>query len=293
MAVQELIPNDNKTGLIAKIATRYGVDPNKLLDTLKMTAFKQRGNQPTEITNEQMMALLIVADQYRLNPFTKEIFAFPQDGGIVPIVGVDGWSRIINNHKAMDGLEFVDVGEVTPRGKSKQPCPDGIQCILHRKDREHPIKCTEWYEECYRDTRPWNDMPRRQLRHKAMIQTSRIGFSFVGIYDEEEGQRIIEGEFTVESTEATGGTAAAINEAVKNNPPAEAAKDTNDAEIVEPAIVGEEVFDAKSMRVLIDSSKHEESIDYARSLIGDNFKGKDRETLLDYLAKRWEEIEKE
>jgi hypothetical protein len=29
------------------------------------------------VTDEQMMALLIVADQYGLNPFTKEIYGYP------------------------------------------------------------------------------------------------------------------------------------------------------------------------------------------------------------------------
>ena len=42
------------------------------------------------------MALLIVADQYGLNPFTREIFAFDDKrAGIVPVVSVDGWSRIL------------------------------------------------------------------------------------------------------------------------------------------------------------------------------------------------------
>ncbi|MBJ6899981.1 recombinase RecT, partial [Vibrio cholerae] len=64
-----------KPKLIQRFAERSGVDPNKLFDTLKATAFRHRdGSAPT---NEQMMALLVVADQYGLNPFTKEIFAFP------------------------------------------------------------------------------------------------------------------------------------------------------------------------------------------------------------------------
>ncbi|TXY52089.1 hypothetical protein FXE74_18715, partial [Vibrio cholerae] len=54
--------------LIGKLAEKFGVDPNKFWETLKATAFRQsNGVIPT---NEQMMALLIVADQYGLNPFT-------------------------------------------------------------------------------------------------------------------------------------------------------------------------------------------------------------------------------
>ena len=87
----------NKT-LIQKFAERFSVDSEKVIDILKATAFRQKaGSAP--VTDEQMMALLIVADQYDLNPFTREIYAFPdKQNGIVPVVGVDGWSRIINQH---------------------------------------------------------------------------------------------------------------------------------------------------------------------------------------------------
>ncbi len=41
---------------------------------------------------------------------------------------------------------------------------------------------------------PWQTHTKRMLRHKALIQCSRIAFGFVGIYDEDEAQRIIEGQ---------------------------------------------------------------------------------------------------
>jgi hypothetical protein len=86
----------SKPNLIAKFAERFTVEPSRVLPTLKATAFKVKNG---EATDEQMMALLIVADQYGLNPFTKEIYAFPdKQNGIVPVVGLDGWSRIINEN---------------------------------------------------------------------------------------------------------------------------------------------------------------------------------------------------
>lgn len=162
--------------LVAKIAAKYGVDPDKMLNTLKATAFRQKD---AEISNEQMMALLIVADQYGLNPFTKEIYAFPDKGGIIPIVGVDGWARIINEHPQFDGMEF---------SKDESECT----CTIYRKDRSHPIQVTEYMAECRRPTSPWSSHPRRMLRHKAMIQCARIAFGFVGIHDDDEAERIIE-----------------------------------------------------------------------------------------------------
>lgn len=179
-AIAEQIPQVNGQTLVARFASRYGVDPNKLLASMRATCFKQRDG---EVTNEQMMALLVVADQYKLNPFTKEIFAFPDKGGIVPVVGVDGWSRIINEHPQFDGMDF-------------EAADDGswLTCVIHRKDRSHPIRVTEYMAEVKRDTQPWKSHPRRMLRHKTLIQCARIAFGFAGIYDEDEAERIVEAE---------------------------------------------------------------------------------------------------
>jgi len=173
----EIATQAQKPSLLTKFATRYSVDPNKMLETLKATAFK--GN----VSNEQMIALLIVADQYKLNPFTKEIYAFPDKGGIVPVVGVDGWMRLMNEHPQFDGIEF-------------QQDEDSCTCTIYRKDRSHPISTTEYMDECKRGTQPWQSHPRRMLRHKALIQCARIAFGFAGIYDQDEAERIVEKDIT-------------------------------------------------------------------------------------------------
>lgn len=166
--------------LLAKIASKYSVDPNKMLTTLKATAFKG------DVSNEQMMALLIVADQYGLNPWTKEIYAFPdRQNGIVPVIGVDGWARIINSHDQFDGMNFEQDN-------------DSCTCTIYRKDRAHPIQVTEYMSECKRSVGPWQSHPKRMLRHKAMIQCARLAFGFVGVYDQDEAERIVEKDITPE-----------------------------------------------------------------------------------------------
>ncbi len=169
-----------KGSLIERMAGRYGIDANKMLVTLKATAFKTRQGDP-EVSNEQMMALLVVAEQHGLNPWTKEIYAFPDRTGIVPVVGVDGWSRIINTNEQFDGMDFVE-----------DEAGNWVECAIYRKDRSHPIKIREWFTECKRDTAPWKSHPRRMLRHKAMIQCARLAFGFGGIYDQDEAERIEE-----------------------------------------------------------------------------------------------------
>ena len=95
----------------SKLAKTFGVegDGAELIATLKATAFKG------QVSDAQMAALLMVANQYGLSPWTKEIYAFPdQKNGIVPVVGVDGWSRIINSDEAFDGMEFCKMTKAAP-----------------------------------------------------------------------------------------------------------------------------------------------------------------------------------
>lgn len=163
------------TQQVSQLAAKFAIpDSGELTAVLKATAFKG------QVSDAQMSALLIVASQYGLNPWTKEIYAFPdKNNGIVPVVGVDGWARIINTHPQFDGMDFNDDGE-------------SVECVIYRKDRSHPIKAREYMVECKRGTAPWQSHPRRMLRHKAMIQCARLAFGYVGIYEQDEAERIME-----------------------------------------------------------------------------------------------------
>lgn len=161
-----------KRSVIGSLAARLECDPAKLAAMLKKTAFEACRSE------EEFMAACVVANSYQLNPVLKEVYAFPvKSGAVVPIVSIDGWLKIINRHPALDGIEFEE-GD------------DRCTAVIHRKDREHPTKVTEWLSECRGDTEPWKRWPKRMLRHKALIQCARIAFGFAGIYDEDEGERI-------------------------------------------------------------------------------------------------------
>ena len=190
------------TTLTGKLASRLGMEGSTELENiLKVTAFKQRdGNPPSDA---QMTALMIVANQYGLNPWTKEIYAYPdKQNGIVPVVGVDGWSRIINDHPQLDGIEFKYSAE-TVTHKSKV-CHEWIECLIYRKDRSKPIVIREFFSEVVRSvsfSTPWDSHPNRMHRHKTLIQCARVAFGFSGIYDDDEAQRITEKEMgTIDRT---------------------------------------------------------------------------------------------
>ena len=157
-------------GVLGAMAERYGIQPDRLQPALeKLWSVKER---------EILVSLCIVANQYGLNPFTREIYAFTDKGGkVVPVVGVDGWIRIINEHPMFDGLETTTASD----GES-------VTCTIWRKDRTRPITVTEYMRECKRNTDPWSKCPLRMLRHRAIIQCARVAFGFTGIYEQDEAE---------------------------------------------------------------------------------------------------------
>ncbi len=172
------VVNIEKKSLVQQLGSKFKIESSDLETTLAATAFKLPGGK--KVSPEQMRALLIIADQYGLNPFAREIYAFPDSfGGVVPVVGVDGWSRIINENPQFDGMEF-------------RQDKDSCTCIIYRKDRSHPTTVTEYTAECSRSTAPWKSHPKRMMRHKSLIQCARLAFGLVGIFDPDEAERIVE-----------------------------------------------------------------------------------------------------
>lgn len=171
------INQNGQKKLSQMMAERFHVDPKQFVTTVKATCFNGQ-----QVSDEQFMQFLMVANEYKLNPFTKEIYAFPARGGVQPIVSIDGWLNIINSKPEFDGMEFED------------HLTDGnlvaVTCRMYRKDRKHPTEVTEYMSECKRNSDTWKNWPARMLRHKATIQAARYAFGFSGIYEPDEIERM-------------------------------------------------------------------------------------------------------
>ena len=171
--------------LILRLAEKFGVDSAKLLRCLTTQVFRQSdGGAPS---NEELMVLLLVCENYGLNPFNREIYAFRarKGGPIVPIVSYDGWCKIVRSQKDFNGVTFSFSQTSVRLQGSSIDLPEFVECSIRLKGIDEPITIQEFMVECFNETSPvWRKWPRRMLRTRAFIQCARLAFSLTGIYDE-------------------------------------------------------------------------------------------------------------
>jgi phage recombination protein Bet len=191
------------TSALVKLANQYGLEESKLVETLRATVIKPKkvkgkDGKPDEYipaSVAEVNAFLMVAAQYDLDPMLKQIHAFVPEagGGIVPIVGYDGWVKLVNRERRFAGFESEDHLDE----KGHLYAITGKMKVLNAQDGDinqgtYTVEVTEYLEECRGTTTPWTKWPRRMLRNKVYSQTARMAFGFSGIYDEDEGDRILE-----------------------------------------------------------------------------------------------------
>ena len=159
-----------QNNLITSVAQQCEVNPAELEEVLFKTVLPS-GNKP-----EHLMAFLAVAKQFKLNPITKEIWAFPDNkGGITTSISVDGYIKIMNNHPQFERIEFGR--EADDKGKVIS-----ATARIYRKDRTHPTEVTEYLSDCYNERSPaWKNYPNRMLRQAAMKQAIRLCFGITGL----------------------------------------------------------------------------------------------------------------
>jgi len=200
--VKDLQQVPAKKSLLAKMANRFDMEPTAFADTIKATVMP--GGKST---NEQLAAFLMVAEQYQLNPITREIHAFPgRGGGITPTVGIDGFLNLAQRRPEFDGMSFE-------YGNDSDGKLESCTCTIYRKDRSHPIVITEYLEECFRATEPWKQHTRRMLRHKTAKEGIRYAFGFSGISDEDDAHFIYENATVIEQEAPSRGAASIMTKA--------------------------------------------------------------------------------
>lgn len=193
--------------LVNEMAGKIMVEPEDFIKVLKSSVLRPVKDKASgslrEATNEEFLYFLAVANKYSLNPFTKEIFAFidTKTNTVVPIVSTDGWTKLMTNHPdyAIHNFNYSDKNTTLEHAKT---CPEWCEIVIERKSGK-TIIVREYLDEVYREPfrgqngiikGPWQTHTKRMLKHKTKSQGAREAFGFSGIYDEDEGTRIIESQ---------------------------------------------------------------------------------------------------
>lgn len=175
-----------RENFIIAMAGKLGMDPQKFWHIVRNTVF-------AKANDEECNALLMVAHEYGLNPLLKEIYAFKtQDGGIMPMIPIDGWLTMVNRNPLFAGYETVYPPEDQWVDKGGKKCPPWIEVVMFRRDSDRPYPHREYMDECHKNTGPWGSHPKRMLKHKAFIQAARYALGYSGVYDEDEARGIVD-----------------------------------------------------------------------------------------------------
>ena len=165
--------------IFKRSAERSGMSEESFVDALVQTSLSAL----ITWTQLDLERLLLAAEVNGLSPTGREIFLVPSGGVLEPatvVVGVDGWSRIINMHKQFAGMRFKESEELV------DGVPSWTECTMYRWDRRVPTSVREYLVEVRGLSAGWITHPRRMLRHKAMVQCARLTFGLIGIYDADE-----------------------------------------------------------------------------------------------------------
>ena len=121
---------------------------------------------------QTLLTLLRIAREHHLDPTKEEVgLALYDDIHWQAYITVEGYSKILNQHPAFDGISFTQSDE------QANGIPIWMECAIYRKDRSQPIVIREYFEEVKGEQVIWQKMPRRMLRHRVMQQCARLAIN--------------------------------------------------------------------------------------------------------------------
>jgi hypothetical protein len=163
---QSNMPKPEPMSIVDRSVLRSGLSYDSFVRLLIQSALSRL----TIWTQADLDRLLMLSERLGLDPLNNEIYAtevMPESGKkarIVYVVGVDGWSKIINSHPQFDGMKFVE------SAPASDELPHYFECTIFRKDRKVATSVREYMYEAHTNQGAWLTHPRRMLRHKAMVQ---------------------------------------------------------------------------------------------------------------------------
>jgi len=140
-------------------------------------------------SNEEFGLLVHLANQYKLDPLKREIWAVKYSYNPAQIfVSRDGFLSIAHKSGQFNGMETTFV---EPKDPAKIDDLTAT-CTVYRKDMEHAIKVTIRMGEYNTKMSVWKTKPRTMLQKVAESQALRRAFNVAGVYSPEEFDQVKE-----------------------------------------------------------------------------------------------------
>jgi hypothetical protein len=173
-ADEELVSSNGDRQLLGGRITGALTTAAKLLEVDKFDLqmwFDNLAGTP-ELAKLKLLHLIV---RYRLDPLCEEVSLVqvnPEHW--IPIITIDGWTKLINQHAAFSGVTFSESPQMN------NGLPIWMECTIYRKDRVHPISVREYFSEVSTEHEAWKKMPRRMLRYRTLQQSARLAFGISG-----------------------------------------------------------------------------------------------------------------
>ena len=183
-------------------------EDKKVIETLQKTV--ARGT-----TQEEFWVFANYCKSTGLNPLKNEVWCVKTqgyenkktgqyvEGRLQIMTGINGYRAIANSQKEFDGMETT-----TEFREDRKPISS--TCIVYRKDRTRPHKCTVYFSEYYKPgyngkESNWDKMPITMLEKVAQAHALREAFpqQLNGLYIEEEMSREYSAPVEIKKVEPT------------------------------------------------------------------------------------------
>ena len=161
------------------------------------------GKDAKNVSQMDVFTFLVNCKQLNLNPLAKQIYGFVSKGKVVNIISIEGFTEIANRNPNYDGVDF-EFGPLVEKELTyskndyfngqkntklvtvKRNVADWIKCIIYRKDRNHPVSVTTFFDESNTGTEPWATKPMQMLQNRAFANSVKKAFSINGYLEKEE-----------------------------------------------------------------------------------------------------------
>ena len=182
---------------ITKLAHSLGMSEDDFVSCLNQKAGKL-------LNMGEMFGICGICSKYQINPLVDgelHIMVNNRNGAVTPILGVNGFHRIMSSDPRFRRLtfeysqEYVNLGSLKINGMDiPKVCPVWIRgCLTTVIDgKEFTSTRTEFFSDCVKQSSGWQQSPARMLHHRCMAQLVR---SVLGVPLSDEGAPITEPEY--------------------------------------------------------------------------------------------------